>query len=48
MEHKEFNDGKEPGILTFILHNRMTWFCAMHAGLLGVIYWTLGWKAILF
>jgi len=48
MEHKEFNDGKEPSILDYILHNKMTWFCTIHAGLLCVIYITLGWKAIIF
>lgn len=26
----------------------MTWFFAIHVGLLGLIYWTLGWRAVLF
>lgn len=48
MEYKDFNDGKEPGFLTYILLNRMTLFCAIHATLLGAIYWLLGWRAIFF
>jgi hypothetical protein len=26
----------------------MTWFAGIHLGLLGVIYWLLGWRAVLF
>ena len=48
-EHEEFSKaGSDPSILTYFLHNRMTWFVALHLTILAAIYLVFGWKAVTF
>lgn len=48
MEHEEFGDGGQPGLVNHVLKNRMTWFTLIHITLLIAIYSVFGWHAVLF
>jgi alkane 1-monooxygenase len=47
-EYKEFNDGANAGLFTYIVQNRMTWFFALHLATLATIYRLLGMRAVFF
>ena len=46
-EHEEFYGGK-PSLVTYIMHNRMTWFTALHLGISYIILTIFGLRAFLF
>lgn len=47
-EHNEFEDGKEPSLFAYIVENRINWFFVLHLLIVSVIYFVLGWRAVLF
>jgi alkane 1-monooxygenase len=47
-ESKEFSNDTEPGLVTHIVHNRITWFSLLHAVILITIKKLFGWRAVLF
>ena len=47
-ESKEFSNDTEPGLVTHIVQNRITWFSLLHAVILITIKKLFGWRAVLF
>jgi alkane 1-monooxygenase len=47
-ENKEFGQDKEPGLITHIVNNRMTWFTTLHVFILIVVKTFFGWRSVFF